>query len=912
MVRERSKVQVGVVVPHSHWDRAWYLPFQAYRLRLLEMFDDVLRWLEDGTLPLFVLDGQTVLLEDVFALRPELKGRLTALVKDGKIKIGPWYTMPDLFLSRPESLIRNLQRGIAMADELGGSSHVGYVPDSFGHFAQLPQILAGLGIKQFLFMRGMPERLRDSQDAVFQWRAPNGSSVVAIFLREGYFPLGALGQESFHGRYDGLPANMSAAEDRLKQTMERLRPVQKHDVFVLPAGGDHLPARSDLANVVDHLNARDAQLRLEFGSFETFFDRLLEASGLPSESEFKNTLTVHEGDLLGQADHPLLRNVLSSRVDLKTLNHEVQSLLMGVVEPLLAWSRLHGLDCVHPTVLRCAWDALLKNHAHDDICGCSVDEVHLDDVQRFHEIRDLCKEVITRQLEHGAAAVWGVWPQQRSSKVVVFNPHPWPVVQNVVAHVLLPDEGGEFSEPSPAKKLKVTTAAGKPVEHAHLQSDCKAIRSRYLETTWGRSHQIGFMANLPALSLQVYQVEESDELLQIPEPVFHAWTDYPSSLLQDLRICWDADVGDGYSFAPVPEIPSRRADCVAITCSSADPSVYRLTYALNAPRFIDRQALAQGLWNACQGPEQVMTIELEARRVAGVSPLEQCESAQAECWQLSMSYSNCFSDARIRIEHRLPEQPKRIVADTQARRQEHSPHPEPVELWDGPLAVPRYPGEKPYPVHHVNDGIVSVMPRGLSFIAGAGLHEFEIVKTSDNTTTIALTLQRSVGSLSVRGGRIRSCQAGPQRATPDAQLLKQLQFRLALGSNPDHDVEQSFRRMKEILEPVWVQESPVVPVGSSKQVCDFQQPLVDVADLPLQLMSCRPNESRDAIVLRLLNPTNAAVAGTVRIHTRILSATPVELDELAQADKSASPLSGGQLRVSLNPYEIKTWKLTLC
>ena len=111
--------RIGIVVPHTHWDRAWYLPFSAYRLRLVEMLEDLLGWLESGSVPFFVLDGQTVLLEDVFAVRPSLRSRVERYVAEKKLIIGPWYTMPDLFLARPESLIRNLQRGLQMAEALG-------------------------------------------------------------------------------------------------------------------------------------------------------------------------------------------------------------------------------------------------------------------------------------------------------------------------------------------------------------------------------------------------------------------------------------------------------------------------------------------------------------------------------------------------------------------------------------------------------------------------------------------------------------------------------------------------------------------------------------------------------------------------------------------------------------------------
>jgi mannosylglycerate hydrolase len=805
--------------------------------------------------------------------------------------------MPDLFLARPESLIRNLQRGIEMSDALGGASRMGYVPDSFGHFAQLPQILNGMGISQFLFMRGMPESLRDGTGALFQWRAPNGSSVLAVFLREGYFPLGALGQESFHGRYDGLSADFSAAEQRLNQTLERLQPVQKHSVFVLPAGGDHLPARSDLAEVVSHLNKSQSAAKLEFGSFESFFERLTESANCSTPDALMQNLTAYEGDLLGQADHPLLRNVLSARVDLKQLNHKAQALLIGLVEPLLAWSRIHQLESVDSALLQCGWDALMKNHAHDDICGCSVDEVHLDDVQRFHEIFALGEEIITRQLERATATLWGEWPQRRSSKVVVFNPHPWPVEQRVRARVLLPDEGGEFSEPSKARRLSLKNAAGEELELFDVESHCKDIRSRYLETTWGRSYQFSFKASVPALSVQLYAVSETEQELSLFGARSRETCTPPKELIEALEIQWEADVGDGYSFAPVPELGIRTAELELVEQSDDSENEFIFNYILEAPADINKVLAARGEWTACQGPLQKMKIEVRARS-ADCSGAAQADRKFGEsAWALTVSYTNVLSDCRIRLLSVLPDKPLRLVADAQARWEDHATEPVPQELWPGPQAVPRYPGEKPYTVHHVNDGIVSVLPTELRTFAGAGLHEFEYVMLPDGRSAKALTLQRSVASLSVRGGRIRSCQAGPQRPTPDAQLLKPLSFRVVWGVLNSQEVARAFRQMKELLEPVWVQEAPVVPVLKKNLGANLSESIVDIHSLPLQLMALKPCQSPDEIVVRLLNPTGGEVSGTVTVHGRCVAATQI---------------NGGKLDVVFAPYEIKTWKISLC
>ena len=55
--------------------------------------------------------------------------------------MGPWYVLPDEFLASGESLIRNLIFGKAIAEELGDYCPVGYLPDQFGHIAQMPQLL---------------------------------------------------------------------------------------------------------------------------------------------------------------------------------------------------------------------------------------------------------------------------------------------------------------------------------------------------------------------------------------------------------------------------------------------------------------------------------------------------------------------------------------------------------------------------------------------------------------------------------------------------------------------------------------------------------------------------------------------------------------------------------------------------
>ena len=158
-----------LVVPHTHWDREWYLPFEFFRLRLGSVVDGVLDTLEGNpSFTSFTLDGQAIVLEDYVEVRPENAGRLQALLDAGRLEAGPSYVLPDEILVGAESLVRILLLGRRVCRRFGVEpSGAGYLPDSFGHPAQLPQILAGFGIRTFLFSRGMGDEVDDLRPRLF-------------------------------------------------------------------------------------------------------------------------------------------------------------------------------------------------------------------------------------------------------------------------------------------------------------------------------------------------------------------------------------------------------------------------------------------------------------------------------------------------------------------------------------------------------------------------------------------------------------------------------------------------------------------------------------------------------------------------------------------------------------------------
>jgi alpha-mannosidase len=346
-----------LVVPHTHWDREWYLPFEAFRLRLGEVVDGVLDVLErDAAFPTFTLDGQAIVLEDYVDVRPGEEQRLRTLLAAGRLEAGPWYVLPDELLVGGESLVRNLLLGRSVCRRFGVEpSTAGYEPDSFGHTAQLPQLLAGFGLGPFLFSRGLGDEL-DEVGIVFRWRA-GAAEVVACQQLPHYDNFARL--ESA----DGAAAKVERIVERFGALLVRAG----CDTVLLANGSDHLPIEPRLPELCAELERRYG-CTFRIGRLSDFAPR---PDGLP----------VYEGELVGSRLQNVLRGVNSARIYLKQANEAAERRLLAV-ETIAA---LRG-GVVSAADLQLAWRDLLRNHPHDSICGCSCDEVHRDMLVRYEQL----------------------------------------------------------------------------------------------------------------------------------------------------------------------------------------------------------------------------------------------------------------------------------------------------------------------------------------------------------------------------------------------------------------------------------------------------------------------------------------------------------------------------------------------
>ncbi len=393
------------IVPHTHWDREWYKSYQDFRLALVELIDTLIPLLErDASYPYFMLDGQMAVVDDYLEVRPEAEGRLRALAASGRLSMGPWYILMDEFLASGETIVRNLQMGLGRGAAFGGVMELGYLPDMFGHIAQMPQILRLAGFSDAVVWRGVPSQVTKN---AFIWEAPDGSSVRAEYLPVGY------------GNGAALPDDAKALVRRTRDNVAEVAEFLLGDLLVMN-GSDHLMPQPWLGRVVAEAN----DLQDEFDFAVTSLPRYL--AGAPKEG-----LTRVQGELRSGARANMLMGVTSNRVDVKRRGALAERQLERRAEPLAA---LFEAPADYPErLLELAWLEMVRNSAHDSICACSVDDVVDAVLHRYAEARAIAAglaeravKTFTRSLSQAGATVLNPSPRARSGVVELIVPADGP------------------------------------------------------------------------------------------------------------------------------------------------------------------------------------------------------------------------------------------------------------------------------------------------------------------------------------------------------------------------------------------------------------------------------------------------------------------------------------------------------
>jgi len=304
-----------IIVPHTHWDREWYLPFQKFRHMLVELIDDLLEILKQQDYR-FMLDGQTVILEDYFEIRPERSEELLKFIRKGKITVGPWYVLPDQWLVGGESLIRNIEYSFDLATKLKiPSMKIGYLPDMFGHSSAIPQLFSDLtDFKTTVLWRGIPQ---DIVTVPFTWKShpSSTSSIPGVYLPGGY------------GNVSRCVDDYKGFTEMVEKGISKLEPFSPVPVYLFMNGSDHLPPQAFVQEYSNRMKKEGLDISL--GSLNDYFEELEKAI---SESNY--TPPIHSGEFRSSARAPLLQDTYSARMWIKLWNQRVEDLLVRQAEPI--------------------------------------------------------------------------------------------------------------------------------------------------------------------------------------------------------------------------------------------------------------------------------------------------------------------------------------------------------------------------------------------------------------------------------------------------------------------------------------------------------------------------------------------------------------------------------------------------
>ena len=924
----------------THWDREWYRPFEEFRFMLVQLLDGLIELMErDPEFRHFHLDGQTCMLEDYCAIRPERRERLAQLIRDGRILIGPWYTMPDLFCVGDEALIRNLALGRSIAQAWGTQPMpVGFICDMFGHPSQMPLIFAGFNCHDVVLGRGVNEA---DTPAFFTWRGPDGSEVLAFKLQDaqGYGPMAVpracLEQPTFV--LAGLPAftaelaTAAGDEDRCaairQQWADRtLNAYVEHECRRLnrPTLGlfdsmDHCLPSADVGDWLQRIRRLAPQVDVRHSTLPAFF-----AEARSSNTPLSLPLPLRVGELRAPSKDRngynwLIPNCVSARVRLKQANDACQALLERWVEPLLAMTFSSGSPSrIPPKFLAHAWQTLLDNQAHDSIGGCSIDQVHRDMAARFDQVKTLGATLRNQVIATLTDGVGELGRNPDEFTLILINPLPW--ARNDVAEfdIDLPlTHAAEYRESffSPAiKGFLLEEADGTPIPYQRLsyqpRTNERSRNPRFSFQSDGEftRYRVAARLALPACGYRAIRVRPAP----IPDPAFGCIpvrhrgslrtgpcaadngilslivnTDGTLTLrdqrngeiYRDLLLFEHrGEVGDGwFHVAPQNDAVtwSRGAPC---TIAALHDGPEQCTFRIELRLPVAKRHDRATDTASTERSTLVLTSLVTLRAGADHLDIQTTLDNHAEDFRLRLLMPVDVPTATTWLAHHPFDLVERAI----------TVDPKTDSWQEAELA------EKPFlHLQAVGDG-----QRGLAFISGGGLHEGGVA--DDQRRTMQVTLLRSFRATIATGGE------------PDGLETGTITWRYALmpyaGTLPSRRAFEVLAILQTGMATRQSGSRPSgylpLPVTGTNTVSNLEQ-----LDRTLIISAIAPAGDGSGLIIRLWNPSNVPGTDRVRFQRAIIHATAVNLAEDREDLTAKLTTSDHECTITVHGHSVATVKV---
>ena len=438
------------LVEHTHWDREWYFTSDDSRTMLyynMKFMIDYLLKHNDK----FTYDGQSSIIDDFLKYAPEWKAKLSQVVKQKKLYVGPFYTAVDNTVAAGESIMRNLEMGKYLADKIGHSMKVGYLPDTFGHNNQIPQILKMNGINNFSFYRGLdPEKT--SNKLYFNYKSPDGSIVLGHwqthYTTRGFSPVVKKDEYTQEWFSKSIIADGKKQND-FSPSVESYAKRNYNLPIAIPIGTDQRPFSMKMPHLTKLMNDKYTKYNFINSSYENFIESVeekikakkIKLKTITSELRIAKTGRVH-------------RTVASSRIDIKQCHYELEQVLINILEPMSILCFKNKIDVPWKMVEK-IWKDLHKSSAHDSYACSNEDPVNKKLENRLRNAIRIARGLIA-MLSRIYAQKLISEDKNKYKKLIIFNykhtnycgPYQiWTTVKNDY-------ENGQFNLFDDGKKLK--------------------------------------------------------------------------------------------------------------------------------------------------------------------------------------------------------------------------------------------------------------------------------------------------------------------------------------------------------------------------------------------------------------------------------------------------------------------------
>lgn len=875
------------MTPHMHWDREWYFTTEESRILLINNMEEILERLEtDAEYKYYVLDGQTAVLEDYFAIKPEAKSRIQALVQAGKLIVGPWYSQTDTMQVSGESIVRNMLYGMRDCLSLGEPMKIGYLPDSFSMSAQLPMIYNGFGIERAMFWRGCSER-HGTNKTEFIWQSNDGSEVSAQVLPLGY----AI------GKY--LPQDEASLRARLDKYFPVLEKPSVTKDILLPNGHDQMPIQKDIFEVMDKLREIYPDKEFLMSRFEEVFERI---------EACKDELDTVKGEFNDGKYMRVHRTISSTRMDIKLIHAQVENKIVNILEPLASIAWTLGFDYHHGLIEK-MWKESMKNHAHDSIGCCCSDKVHAEILNRYILADDMASNLINfykrKIVDHMPA-------KEGCDKLALFNLSPYTREEVLNTTITIR-----------AESFDIFNDAGEQVEY--FITDSRVIDPGKIDRQivhYGNydpfvEYDIQIKHSVPAMGFTTLHIqpnqtgkavgpkvgpqnEVENEFYQIKvnaNGTLDILDKESGHLYQNaLRIEDGSDDGDEYDYSPSRQewlLFSDEFDFKTKVTHQGFQSVIEIAGRMRLPTdLVAREARS----------DQDGYLDVAAKVIV---------KQGSRKIDVQLELDNQADDHRVRILIPTPFVSEKVVADNQFGLITRPTQDSEMANWEKDGWK-----EAPVPVYQLMNFAALENSQGGMAIMTNGLREFEVVSGQVNDKgerglardTFALTLLRGVGVLGkeellLRPGR----PSGIKIPTPDSQVRGKLSCEFSLfGFAGDHLSANIMAHARDNVTPIECYNK--IPYNAMKlnvgeQNIPLEYSLFNKSQAGAVLSVVKKAEDQDGLIIRLYNPSELeSIDDSVEFSQKVTTWQQVSLDEKS-LDSSVENSQTGELK----PCQVKSF-----